>query len=184
MVCPLPRFLLVGWFLFRAMNVPALEFHVAPDGQDTNPGTEAQPFATLEKARDTIRRNKNKEGETVTVKIRAGEYSLEKSLIFSPEDSGTTGSPVVYQGPSSGEVRLTGAVPLPVSQFKNLTSDSPFWNNLDASVREKIVVCNLREAGVSDYGAMNPIPFGAQEPAPLELFFNDASMPLARWPNE
>ncbi len=184
MVCPLPRFLLVGWFLFRAMNVPALEFHVAPDGQDTNPGTEAQPFATLEKARDTIRRNKNKEGETVTVKIRAGEYSLEKSLIFSPEDSGTTGSPVVYQGPSSGEVRLTGAVPLPVSQFKNLTSDSPFWNNLDASVREKIVVCNLREVGISDYGEMKPVPFGVQEPAPLELFFNDASMPLARWPNE
>lgn len=33
----------------------AAEFFVSPDGDDGNPGTKAQPFATLERARDAIR---------------------------------------------------------------------------------------------------------------------------------
>ena len=33
----------------------AAEFHVAPGGNDANPGTKAKPFATLERARDASR---------------------------------------------------------------------------------------------------------------------------------
>ena len=33
----------------------AADFHVAPRGSDANPGTEAQPFATLQRARDAVR---------------------------------------------------------------------------------------------------------------------------------
>ncbi len=35
----------------RPHRVKLLEFHVAPTGNDRNPGTAAQPFATLERAR-------------------------------------------------------------------------------------------------------------------------------------
>ena len=31
------------------------EYFVSTEGSDTNPGTQAQPFATLQRARDTIR---------------------------------------------------------------------------------------------------------------------------------
>jgi len=33
----------------------AAEFHVAPEGNDANPGTRNAPFATLEAARDAVR---------------------------------------------------------------------------------------------------------------------------------
>jgi hypothetical protein len=33
----------------------ATGFHVAPNGHDANPGTQAKPFATRECARDAIR---------------------------------------------------------------------------------------------------------------------------------
>ena len=36
-------------------HAAAAEFYVAADGDDTNPGTEAQPFATVGKARDAVR---------------------------------------------------------------------------------------------------------------------------------
>ena len=40
----------------------AVEFFVAPAGNDANPGTRQQPFASLEKARDAIRALKAKGG--------------------------------------------------------------------------------------------------------------------------
>jgi hypothetical protein len=181
---PLLRLLFLGCVLLSPLSVNATEFHVAPTGNDTYPGTETQPFATLEKAREAIRKTPDQSDRPLLVKIHAGEYLLEKPLTFSREDSGTTRSTVIFQGPPSGEVRLTGAVPLAVSQFKKLTPDTSLWNNLDPSARENVLSCNLREAGISNYGAVNPIPFGAQEPAPLELFFNDTPMTLARWPNQ
>jgi tetratricopeptide (TPR) repeat protein len=41
---------------------PAVEFYVAPDGDDTNPGTWQRPFATLQRARDAIRALKGQGG--------------------------------------------------------------------------------------------------------------------------
>ena len=37
----------------------AAEFHVAPTGNDANPGTMEKPFATLERARDAARKLKD-----------------------------------------------------------------------------------------------------------------------------
>ena len=41
--------------LLAASTAPAVEFHVAPSGNDDNPGTQDAPLATLEGARDAIR---------------------------------------------------------------------------------------------------------------------------------
>ena len=34
----------------------AADFYIAPNGKDSNPGTQAAPFATLAKARDSVRK--------------------------------------------------------------------------------------------------------------------------------
>ena len=50
-------------------------FYVAPDGADSNAGTFEQPFATLERARDAVRRLKEESGLPeggVTVYLRGG----------------------------------------------------------------------------------------------------------------
>src|SRR5438067_3190378 len=71
---------------------PALTFHVAPDGNDGNPGTREKPFATPAQARDAIRALKRRQGgkltAPVTVLLRGGTYRLAAPLVFTAEDSG------------------------------------------------------------------------------------------------
>src|SRR2546427_10923514 len=47
----IPLFLMV---LFLPWPVSAADFYVASNGNDSNPGTQPKPFATLERARDAI----------------------------------------------------------------------------------------------------------------------------------
>jgi len=46
------------------------EFYVAPDGNDRHPGTEAQPFATVERAQQAVRQVNRKMTTDVTVVLR------------------------------------------------------------------------------------------------------------------
>src|SRR5688572_4795254 len=68
-----------------AVSASAAEFHVSPQGRDTNAGTAAKPFATLEKARNAARAAK---GDRHKVLLHGGTYHLEKTLELSPADSG------------------------------------------------------------------------------------------------
>jgi hypothetical protein len=94
----------------------AAEFHIAPGGNDANPGTELKPFATIERARDAIRELKKTRPlqEPVTVRMAGGIYSIRSELRFGPEDSGTAACPITYTaaGPESvvldGGRRITG----------------------------------------------------------------------------
>jgi hypothetical protein len=54
----------------------ASDYFVASHGHDANPGTTAQPFATLERARDAIRELKHAGPlkEPVTVRLQGGTY--------------------------------------------------------------------------------------------------------------
>jgi len=84
---------------------------VAVDGNDRNPGTETQPFATLERARDAVRELKKSRGLPkggVAVFLRGGVYRIEKTFALSEEDSGTEAAPVVYRSYPNEEVRLVG----------------------------------------------------------------------------
>ena len=77
----------------------AAEFHVAPTGSDGSPGTAAEPFATLERARDAIRELKKAGSltEPVNVIVQGGTYQLTKPLELTKADSGTAAVPVVYR---------------------------------------------------------------------------------------
>jgi len=76
----------------------AVELHVAPDGDDAAPGTPERPLASLEGARDAIRRLRDAGGAAgpVTVLIRGGTYRLARPFVLEPRDSGAPGAPVVY----------------------------------------------------------------------------------------
>ena len=64
------------------------EFHVAPNGNDANPGTAAAPFRTMTKARDAIRaQTPLKDGATVV--IHAGTYWLREPFELGPRMAAT-----------------------------------------------------------------------------------------------
>lgn len=77
-----------------ARGIPAT-LYVSTAGNDSDPGTQAQPLRTLQGARDGVRNlNKN---EDITVLFKAGNYFTEDTVRFTKEDSGTGGNRVIYR---------------------------------------------------------------------------------------
>ncbi|MDP6361461.1 MAG: hypothetical protein QF473_40500, partial [Planctomycetota bacterium] len=101
-----------------------LGIYVATDGSDRNPGTEAEPFATLERARNAIRALNRKDGlppRGVTVWLRGGVYYLSGTFELAKEDSGTKSSPIVYRAYGEEKVWLSGGKKIDPSHFKPVT---------------------------------------------------------------
>ena len=74
---------------FLPDEAPAIEFYVAVNGEDSNPGTKTKPFASLERARDEVRKIiANGLKSNVVVWIGGGTYYLTRTLVLGPEDSG------------------------------------------------------------------------------------------------
>ena len=170
-------------------------FYVSTDGKDSFSGTLPArnqkgtdgPFATLERAREAVRELRRRHGGTlpeggVRVYIRGGTYERTASFELGPEDSGSPRSPVVYAAHKNEEVRLSGGRAL--SGFVPV-SDQAVLDRLPAEARGKVLQCNLKALGITDYGRLRRRGFGiATVPAALELFFNDKPMQIARWPND
>ncbi|MFA6546679.1 MAG: right-handed parallel beta-helix repeat-containing protein, partial [Limisphaerales bacterium] len=82
----------------------AVDFHVAPAGNDANPGSEAKPFATLERARDAARQARTREpGARCQVFLHRGTHFLKQPLLLEPQDSGLT-----IAGARGEEIILSG----------------------------------------------------------------------------
>ena len=82
----------------------AADLYVAPNGDDANPGTRQQPFATLDRALAASRAQPA--GSTRRILMRGGRY-FDVSVRLGPEDSGLT----VEAAPGEHPV-LYGGVPL------------------------------------------------------------------------
>ncbi len=92
-----------------------MNFYVAVDGDDANPGTAEQPFATVAAARNAVRRLRQEPlRHDVTVQIGGGTYQLAEPLVFGPEDAGTDTHRITYAAAPgekpifSGGRRITG----------------------------------------------------------------------------
>ncbi|MBI5095570.1 MAG: right-handed parallel beta-helix repeat-containing protein [Candidatus Hydrogenedentes bacterium] len=171
----------------------AKEFFVSPQGNDAwsgaladpNPGKTDGPFATLEKARDTIRADKKTGGISsggVTVLVRGGTYERSAPFELDGEDAGTAESPIVYRPYKNEPVRLIGGKA--IAKFGPVT-DAAILSRFDESARAHILQSDLKAQGITEYGTLKPRGFGRpSQPAALELFFQGKPMTLSRWPNE
>lgn len=75
----------------------AVDFHVAPSGDDGNPGTRDKPFQTISRARDAVAKVNARMTGDITVHLANGSYVLAESLVFGPKDSGQNGHKVIYK---------------------------------------------------------------------------------------
>ena len=94
-----------------ASQSAAATFFVATNGSNANPGTEANPFATLERARDVIRQHRSSgslPAGGITVEVRGGTYERSQPFELTERDSGTENAPVVYRARKGESVRFTG----------------------------------------------------------------------------
>ncbi|MBN2374932.1 MAG: right-handed parallel beta-helix repeat-containing protein [Sedimentisphaerales bacterium] len=109
------------------------DFYISPDGDDSWSGKLAEtnaeqadgPFATLERAREAVRKLRatmNHHGP-IHVQLRGGTYRLEKPFVLRPEDSGSEASPVIYESfPGEKAVISGGKI---ISGWQK--ADGPLW---------------------------------------------------------
>lgn len=162
------------------------ELFVATDGADTNPGTLARPFATLERARTELASIKKGGGGPVggvAITLRGGVYPRNAPFTLGADDSGTADRPVVWRSHANERARLVGGRLLDATKFSVVSATSPVWPRLDAAARGHVMSIDLEAQGITDFGTLQPRGMGPSAPAALELYFDRRPMQLARWPD-
>ncbi|MBT7298296.1 MAG: hypothetical protein HN849_02220, partial [Victivallales bacterium] len=167
--------------LATACCLHAADIHVSPTGRDANPGTEAAPFQTLTRARDTARSAKAK--GAVTVWLHGGTYWQPTPLLLGPEDSGTAKAPIPYRAVKGEQVWLNGGVLLPPQAFGPVTVGK---SRLPEEARKQVRQAKLPAKVIAQLSPVWPDTWWTTRTltANSELFAGDRRLPLARWPND
>lgn len=93
-------FPLAGW---------GADVYVSSGGNDSNPGTESRPFASLRRAQAAVRAQVAAGlTEDVRVVIGGGTYRLAKPLVFAPQDCGSGRFQVTYAARPGEHVVISG----------------------------------------------------------------------------
>lgn len=170
-----------------ALPAPGLVLNVCATGNDANDGSPAKPFATLEAARDAIRKVKSRgplPRGGIAVRIADGTHPLRRTFTLTAEDSGTADAPIVYQGGPGTGSHIVGDAEL--RGFTRLT-DPALLARLPEEARGKVWQIPLQSAGLDNLPPPRLGGFGSGRgfhttPA-VRLFAGNRDLPLARWPN-
>lgn len=162
-------------------------YYVSTEGSDENEGSEAKPFATIEKARDTIREiiaAGKYPAEGITVYLRGGDYELTKGIEFTSADSGTAEKPVTYASYPGETAHLTGSKSLSYDGFTEISADMAA-KLIDRNAASKVLQYDLKKAGITNLGQLARRGFliNADVLPQAELYIDGSRMQLSRWPN-
>lgn len=148
-------------------------FFVAPTGSDAAAGTQAAPFATLQRAAVAARGVSPRAPGDVTVFIRGGTFYLASTLLLTEADSNVTWSSY----PGDAPVILSGAVLLPPLTWRPDASPGAAPGTLVANVPGLPHDTRLAAWRARGSGAVGPPPLLQS------LFINGARQQRARYPN-
>lgn len=88
------------------------EFWVSPTGRAGAAGTQADPFASLEAARDHLQPLLPNQQADITVWLEAGTYRLSRTFALGPEDSAKAPHRVHYKALPGAQAIISGATPV------------------------------------------------------------------------
>ena len=148
------------------------DVYVVKNGNDSNPGTQDKPLATVEKAVEAMRG-----AGAGTIWIGPGEYYLKQGIAFDAKHGGTAGQPLVVQGTEPGKTRLSGSQV--VGNFQPISADEakPL---ISAEAKKHVLVADLKSQGFSP---LEQMPEQHHAHGREEVVFGDLPMQSARWPN-
>ncbi len=148
------------------------QLYVAPDGDNSNPGTIDAPMATIDAAAKKLA---HKNGGVIWV--RGGVYELTSPINLSL--SGTIISPMIIAAYEDETPLFTSGKEIPISEFKDVdyTAD-PLAQRIPANAQENIAYVNLLELGWTEkeLGTIG----GASTP---KVYVDSELGHLARYPN-
>ncbi|MBM3853302.1 MAG: right-handed parallel beta-helix repeat-containing protein, partial [Verrucomicrobia bacterium] len=163
----------VAWFVVGVLGAqlacPAAEpdvarqadFYVSPRGSDAWSGTlsgpDAQgsdgPFATLQRARDAVRKLKQSKATDIVVLIRGGTYRLDKTVVFGVEDSGEGEATITYRAyPGEIPVFSSGR---PIAGWRQVSGELP---GLPAQAQGKVRVADVSGSFKTLYDGEGMLP--------------------------
>ncbi len=119
---------------------------IATNGNDAYPGTEQKPFATLERARNEIRRIKAAGPLPVggiTVEVRRAIYELARPIELGDQDSGTDNAPIVCRARRGDVARIVGG--RIVTGWQPVI-DQAVLKRLDAVAKGKVFQADLKRS--------------------------------------
>jgi hypothetical protein len=155
-------------------------WHVAPTGDDADPGTLERPFATVERARDAARATRSQPGfatgARLVISLASGIHRRSQPLELDSRDHG-----LGIRGPVNRSARLHAGRPIPASAIQRVT-DAAVLERLASAAREHVVAIDLAAVGVRPLKDP-PVLFTDGGGLP-DLYFDDTPLPLSRWPNE
>lgn len=102
------RLTLAAAFLCASTAMAQVTVHVAPAGDDRNPGTQAKPVRSLERAQALVRASNGK--DDVTVLLAGGTYNLTKPLIFRRADGGLNGKTVEWRAAEGAKPVISSGI--------------------------------------------------------------------------
>ena len=166
--------------LFAAVSAPArgADFYVSPSGKDSNPGTQAAPFATLEKARDAVRKVP-KSGAT-TVWLAGGTHLRTEPFVLQSEDSGGENAPVTYRAVKGASPVLSLGRAIPTASLRPVTAPG-ILSRIDPAAKGAIRQVDLKAIG-SPGSPVFPAHFSGNGGI-FEVFQKGERLPVSRWPN-
>lgn len=176
-------------FLLITVNVCAgnqrnKEFYLSPRGSDKNTGSINSPFATIEKARDAVRDEKQKFPETsCTVYLREGIYQIKNTIEFDNRDSNKDDWPLIFCAYKNESVRISGGIKISKDRIGKVT-DTLISNRFITRVKDNILQIDYSGLNI-DEGKILPHGFGRPyTKTQMELFGKQNAYFLARWPNK
>ncbi|MBE7042797.1 MAG: hypothetical protein E7399_04795, partial [Ruminococcaceae bacterium] len=152
-----------------------IEYFVSAEGSDANPGTLEEPFATVEKARDTIRSLAALPNGGITVNIMGGTYPVTKTIVFTAEDSGTKECPITYQAYHGETVTFTGAVQLDTTKIQKVTDETLLNRLIEEHAKDDLYMIDLGAQGIT--------PTRVNHSRGTRIYLNGVALYEARWPN-
>ncbi|MBR1970523.1 MAG: right-handed parallel beta-helix repeat-containing protein [Clostridia bacterium] len=178
-----------------ANNDNKIYLYVATDGNENGDGSFANPFSSIEKARDEIRRLRasgNNPAEGFVVYLRGGNYGLDKGIVFDAQDSGTSEAPIVYAAYPGEKAMIVGGASISAKHFVPLNNEDIRARVIDETAKTKIMQIDLGALGYNNFGEnmlrgaysyIAPLPTNTPSPAP-DLVVDNKLMTLARYPND
>ncbi len=159
---------------------PGRVLYVKADAREDGDGSKHSPFSSLAAALENARNSDRVSGGT-TILLAPGRYPVTERIHIPKELTGTADSPLVIRAATPGSATLYGGK---VLKGFSPVSDPAVLRRLPHEARGRVLQCNLKSLGVSDYGELAVRGFGqGDSPPTLELFANGKAQTLARWPN-
>jgi Right handed beta helix region len=164
-----------------AANTNAVETGTRPPAP--TPVDLSSPNLGLRDVLSVLNANKAHAGtsiDSLNIVLSAGMYRLASPLVITLDPTWSS-TPITITGPATGGRAILSGGRV-VTGFAPVR-DTSVLARLPAGARGNVLVADLRQNGITDLGVFQRHGYQlAITPAPLELFYRDQPMTLARWP--